>query len=49
MQDPNDRDDEEGKTAHDVNIPVAILCSSDSDDEEDLLSMTTDTSSTGLF
>ena len=33
-QDPNDWDDEECKTADDVNIPVAILCSSYSDDEE---------------
>ena len=46
-QDPNDWDDEECRTAGDVNIPVAILCSSDSDDEQDLSSMTTKTSSTG--
>ena len=46
-QDPNDWDDEECKTAGDVNVPVAILCSSDSDDEQDLSSMTTSTSSTG--
>ena len=46
-QDPNDWDDEECRTAGDVNIPVAILCSSDSDDEQGLSSMTTKTSSTG--
>jgi hypothetical protein len=46
-QDPNDWDDEECRTARDVNIPVAILCSSDSDDEQDLSSMTKNTSSTG--
>ena len=46
-QDPNDWDDEECRTAGDVNIPVPILCSSDSDDEQDLSSMTTKTSSTG--
>ena len=38
---------EECRTAGDVNIPVAILCSSDSDDEQDLSSMTTKTSRTG--
>ena len=46
-QDPNDWDDEECRTAGDVNIPVPILCSSDSDDEQDLSSMTTKSSSTG--
>ena len=46
-QDPNDWDDEECRTADDVNIPVAILCTSDSDDKKDLPSMTTNTSSTG--
>ena len=46
-RDPNDWDDEECKTADDVNVPVAILRSSDSDDEQDLPSMTTNTSSTG--
>ena len=30
-----------------MNIPVVILCASDSDDEQDLSSMTTKTSSTG--
>ena len=45
-QDPNDWDDEECRTAGDVNIPAAILCSSDSDDEQDLSSITTKTSST---
>ena len=38
-QDPNDWDDEECKNAGDVNIPVAILCSGDSDDEQDLPSI----------
>ena len=46
-QNPNDWDDEECKTADEVNIPVAVLCSSDSDDEQELSSMTTSTSSTG--
>ena len=46
-QDPKDWDDEECRTADDLNIPVAILCSSDSDDEEDSSSMTTTTSCTG--
>ena len=46
-QDPNDGDNEECKTADDVNVPVAILCSSNNDDEEDLPFMTTNTSSTG--
>ena len=46
-QDPNDWDDEECRNAGDLNIPVDILCSSDSDDEQDLSSMTTSTSSTG--
>ena len=46
-QDPNDWDDEECRTAGDVNIPVPILCSSDSDDEQGLSSMTTKSSSTG--
>ena len=46
-QDPNDWNDEECKNAGDLNVPVAILCSSDSEYEEDLPSMTTTTSSTG--
>ena len=46
-QDPNDWDDEECRTGGDVNIPVPILCSSDSDDEQGLSSMTTKSSSTG--
>ena len=46
-QDPNAWDDEECKNAGDLNIPVAILRSSDSEYEGDSPSMTTTTSSTG--
>ena len=49
-QDRNDWDDEECKNvqnAGDLNIPVAILCSGDSEYEVDLPSLTTTTSSTG--
>ena len=46
-QDPNDWDDEECRTADDVNIPVPILCSSDSEDAEELPSTRTSSTGTG--